>query len=231
MKATKGKTQSGFSLIELLVAMTVMLILLGIVSTILGRSMSVRSRESRKSDALASAEAALNVLSRELSNAGYGIYSGLVVDDPTSGLATNGIYLPDSNSSRVHFRANLTNTGGTSGSPGPTAVSTNDPGEDVTYFFDSGTQSIVRYDPNGGGTGVPETSVIINKISNVTFQYWDYTGLGVLTGPNNAPSANTGRVTLTVTVVLDPVIGQPNTSVTYTSDVTLRNVDYMLRQY
>src|SRR5690348_14214723 len=130
MQTPAKNKQSGFSLIELLVAMVVMITLLAIVSTILGKSMSVRSRESRKTDALASAEAALNVLSRELSNAGYGIYSGLVADDLTSGLATNGIWIPDSNDHRIHFRANLTNSGGTSGAPGPTALQTNDPGED-----------------------------------------------------------------------------------------------------
>ena len=54
----------------------------------------------------------------------------------------------------------------------------------------------------------------------------------MLNGPNAVPTANTGRIRLTVEVTLDPVYGQPNPAqVIYTSDVTLRNVDYMLRQY
>jgi prepilin-type N-terminal cleavage/methylation domain-containing protein len=224
MRTHRSKTDSGFSLIELTIAMVIMLALLAIVSTLMGQSMSIRARESRKADALASAQAALNVLSREIGNSGYGIY-----DDPETNLANNGIVLEDSDSNRIHFRANVTNAGGTNLSPGPTTLSTNEPSEDVTYFFDSATESIVRYDPNG----TPKTSVVVNRVSNVTFQYFDYAGANsAATGPLTVPTANTGRIRLTVEVLLEPVVGQPdNQRVTFTSDVTLRNANYMLRQY
>ncbi len=73
MKVVKKKKSSGFSLIELMIAMTITLVLLGLVSTLFARSLGIRSRESRKTDALTSAQAALNVMSREISNSGFGL--------------------------------------------------------------------------------------------------------------------------------------------------------------
>lgn len=222
MKSRRTKKQSGFSLIELTIAMLVMLSLLAIVSTLMSRSMGVRARESRKTDALTAAQAALNVLSREIANSGYGIY-----DDATSKTANNGLIIPDSNGNRIHFRANLTNTGSTL-TP-DIVLATSDPGEDVTYFFDAATDSIVRYDPHD----TPQTSVVVNRISNVTFQYYQYAGASsAAVGPTSVPTADTGRVVITVQVAMDPVVGQPdNQFVTFTTDVTLRNSNYMLRQY
>ena len=54
--------QAGFSLMELMISMTVMIILLTIVASLIARSMSVKARESQRADAITSAEAALNVI-------------------------------------------------------------------------------------------------------------------------------------------------------------------------
>lgn len=222
MKIARSRSTSGFSLIELTVAMTIMLILLGIVSTLISRSLSVRTRESQKTDALTSAQAALNVISREIANAGFGIYSG-----SNSRLASNGLVVADSNAQRIHFRTNVSNVG-TTGTSGGTALQTDDVGEDVTYFFDAATNSIVRFDPHDD----PQTSAVVNRISNVTFQYFDYVGTNSAGVETTTPSDNTGRIRITVLVQLDPVAGQPNPlDVRFTSDVTLRNSSYMLNQY
>ena len=219
MKRIQKNGSAGFSLIELLVAMTIMLSLLAIVSTLMSRSMSVRARESRRTDALTTAEAALNVLSREIANSGYGIYT-----DADTRTANNGLITADCNDHRIHFRANLTNTG----SQPDVVLQTSDPGEDVTYFFDAGTSSIVRYDPHD----TPTTSVVVNQISNVTFRYIDYTiSSSTPAAPALVPTANTGRVVITIDVTLDPVVGQPAQTVSFTSQVTLRNSNYMLKQY
>lgn len=224
MKRIKNNTSAGFSLAELMIAMTITLLLLGLVSGLFARALGTRARESRRTDALTSAQAALNVISREVSNAGYGIY---YLDDGTR-FPSNGIIVADSNDKRIHFRANIENGDG----------ETKSPGEDVTYFFDSDKKSIVRYDPRGTPQAAPSlpkesTSVVVNNISEVTFAYFDYNGI---TQPPNGgvtkPSENTGRVRITVKVTLDRVQGQPdNQVVTFTSDVTLRNSNYMLNQY
>ena len=225
MRTPKSKKNAGFSLIELMIAMVVVLLMLGVVSELLSRSLSIRARESRKTDALTSAHAALNIMSREIANSGFGIYDGELTQTAVNGIILDG----DSDAFRIHIRANLTNFGDGPINPTCPVMCTNEPGEDVTYFFDDETDSIVRFDPNGN----PTTSVIVNRISNVTFSYFDYAADGTVTPePGNAtPTIDTGRIRLTVDVTLDPVVGQPDESVRFTSEINLRNSSYMLRQY
>ena len=202
---TSPDRQSGFSLIELMVSMTVLMVLMAAVSAIFATAMGTRSRQSDRTDALTSAQAALQIISREVASSGYGIYN-------------NGIVLDDSNSRRIHFRTNRNNND----------LLTDDPGEDVTFYYDSTTESILRFDRFGS----PQLSVVVNGISDVTFRYFDYPEDN--TGPIEvaAPTLDTGRVTITVAVRLRNVQGQIlNDTVSYTTDVTLRNSNYMLYQY
>ena len=210
MKLRKNNKTAGFSLIELLIAMTVTIVLLGIVSTLFSGVMSTRKRESSRTDALTAAQAALNVMSREVANSGYG-------------LNNNGLITGDSNTQKIHFRSNVVNTDAT----------TTSPGEDVTYFYDTVTQSIVRYDANGADVNNPSISVIVNRVSKVDFKYFDYkSDDSTPSTEKSIPTSDTARVTITVTVDLEAVRGQPSgQSVKLTSDVTLRNSDYMLFQY
>ena len=217
----KRQGQAGFSLLEMMISMVIMLALMGIVTSLLSRNLGVRARESQRTDALTSAEAALNVMSREIANSGFGIYTGT-----NARLANNGIITADSNSTQIHFRANVYNAGvmNTTSS----VLTTDDAGEDITYFFDASTNSIVRFDPND----TPQTSVVVNKISSVTYTYFDYSGTSSTGTQTTTPTANTGRIRITVLVQLDPIQGQPNPSdVQFTSEVTLRNSPYMLNQY
>ena len=231
MYTQKAKSQNGFSLIELAVAMVIMLSLLAIVSSVMSRTVSIRQRESRRTDALTSAQAALNVISREIANTGFGIYDG-----NSTLMSDNGIIVADSDAHKIHFRTNFLNAGPRTAPAGSTVISTNRPDENVTYFFDDDTDSIIRYDPYGVETspGVygPQTSYVVNKISNVTFEYYNYEGVNSTPTVTNVPTADTGRIRITVSVEMDPVVGQPDGQrVTFTSDVTLRNSNYMLRQY
>lgn len=203
----------GFSLIELLVAMTVMLSLLALVSTILVGALNTRKRESRRTDALSSAQAALNVISREVANSGYG-------------LSNNGLVVADTALRKIRVRANLINVNNC----------TTERGEDVMYFYDATTESIVRserYATAVCGTNFEtKTSVVVNRISDIKFQFFDYTGSNSTPTETTAPTENTGRVRITVEVKLENVQGQPtNQKVILQSDVTLRNSEYMLNQY
>lgn len=205
----KKRSQRGLSILELLLSMTLIIAIVGMVGTLFGRSIATRQRESSRTDALTAAQAALNVISREVANSGYG-------------LVDNGIVSADSTLKQLHIRSNVVNTN----------VDLTDPGEDITYYFDPATQSILRHDANGGGVGVPQTSIIVNRISDLNFQYFSYVAdnpIGVQTTP---PDFNTGRVRVNVRVLMENVEGQVNPqNVTLVSDVTLRNADYMLRQY
>lgn len=208
MAAKRSNLEAGFSIVELLVTLTIMLIIMGTVVTLFSRSLNTRRRESSRTDALTASQAALNVMSREIANAGYGTI-------------TNGV-MSDSTNDRFHFVSNHVNT--------------NDnflqPGEDVTYYFEPATQSILRHDANGQGGGVPLTSIIINQISRVEYEYFNYTGSNPLPTVTTFPTADTGRVRIRLTINLEQVAGQVNpANVVLTSDVTLRNSAYMLNNY
>lgn len=213
IKARQGvrRNDAGFTLIELILSCVITIIILGIAVTVFSGALKGRSFQTARTDAIVSAQAALNIMSRDIGNAGYG-------------LLDNGIVIADSTSNRIHYRANLNNAN----------LVTTDANEDVTYFCDNcggSGGSIVRYDAFGGGT----TSGIINKISQVRFQYWNYNEIThAVTGPFDVPTSSTGRVTITLTVVLVNVPGAPavvQSNVTVTSDVTLRNSPYMLNRY
>lgn len=224
--STPKHNEQGFSLMELMIGMTITLILLSIISVVVSRAVGVNSREDRKADALVSAQAALNVMSREIGNAGFGLYTDSVSQTPS-----NGLVIADSNADQIHFRSNFANEGDYSMPVGSTVLSTNQPGEDVTYYFDDETDSIVRYDPNAP-SGVPKASVVVNRISSVKFKYYNYSDSTSTVTETDVPTSATGRVRIIVEVKLDPVVGQPDDqSVSFTSDVTLRNSSYMLRQY
>lgn len=226
-KKNKISNERGFSLIEMTIAMIVVLVLMGLATTLFASALSTRARESRKVDALTAARAAITVISRELANSGYGLSRG----EPNR-MPLNGIVNADSNANRIHFRSNVYNSNTT----------TCEPGEDVTYFFDEATKSIVRYDryPNvlpdktkqcDNTFNVPETSVVVNGISKVIFKYINFSSTSTGT-ETDAPTDNTGRIRITVYVDLEDVPGQPrNQRVTFTSEVTLRNSNYMLNQY
>jgi len=201
-------SHEGVTLVELLTALVITLVIMGSAVAIFSSALSTRSRESSKTDAITSAQAALSVMSREIGNAGYGLeHNGI-------GWYSGTTWYTDSTTQFLRFRANVNNNDNL----------TDDPGEDVTYYFDAASESVLRYDRN---TGV--TSGIINRISNVTFGYQNYVNSGT---PPSGPSDTTGKVTITLTVNLENVIGQPtNQSVTLRSDVTLRNSPYMLSKY
>ena len=204
------RSQEGFSLVELIVSMVITLVMLGAVVGTFTSALSIRSYETNKTDALASTKAALNVMSREIGNSGFGLKRGI--------FASNGLVQGDCNATRLHFRANTNNLNSV----------TTDAGEDVTFYYDATTQSIVRYDPNASST----KSAIIDQVSNVQFTYFDYAKTGAATQVAT-PSDSTARVRIKLTVLLvaDPTDVTNKRNVTVESDITLRNAPYSIGQY
>src|SRR4051812_21927600 len=71
--------EAGFSLVELMISTVLSLIILGVGVATFSGAIGRRERESSRTDALTSAQAALNIMSREIGNAGYGLAdNGLV---------------------------------------------------------------------------------------------------------------------------------------------------------
>jgi type II secretory pathway pseudopilin PulG len=222
MSSLHKDTNAGFSLLELLIAMVITMALMTAASTLLAQALRVRSRENQKSDALADAQRALNIMTREIANTGFN-------------MTGNGIVAADSGANNLRFRSNLNRYDTTAIAASRDSII--DPGEDIKYFINevAETKYLARYDPYGNGK-----TVLANRIDGMTFHYFDqkvsYTapagGLDI-TGASAAEvsPANAKYIVIAISVTLDAV-GQPGSpgyqppySVLLCSDVTLRNTD------
>jgi len=146
------KKEAGFSLLELLIAMTVTLAVMVAASTLLASSLRTRTRENLRSDGLAAAQRALSIMSREISNSGYG-------------LTDNGIVVADSAADSIRVRANLNND-----------ADVDDVDEDVRFILQTANSEIVRYDDS---TAASARSVLAKNISSLTIKYLDTAGTQV----------------------------------------------------
>jgi prepilin-type N-terminal cleavage/methylation domain-containing protein len=152
--------QEGFSLLELLITMTITLAVMVAASTLLASSLRTRARENVRSNALAAAQRALNIMSREISNSGYG-------------LAEYGIVVADSSGEdSIRVRANLNNDSDLS-----------DVDEDVRFVLQTANSNneIVRYD---NSTTVDKRSALATNITTLTIKYLDLANTEV--SPANA---------------------------------------------
>src|SRR5258705_12357393 len=134
--STKKTPTAGFSLLELLIAMTISMTLMIAGTTLLTNALRVRGRENQKSDALADTQRAINIMSREIANAGFN-------------LNNNGIVAADSNINRIRIRSNLNRY--CFDDPNITAASllgVIDSNEDITYFINEAdlTKYLARHD-------------------------------------------------------------------------------------
>jgi type II secretory pathway pseudopilin PulG len=222
----KKATSGGFSLIELLIAMTITMALMIGATTLLANALRVRSRENQKSDALADVQRALNIMSREIANSGFN-------------LSNNGIVVSDSNRNRLRIRANLNRFMTDDATLTDTQRETaQDALEDITYFLNEADQTkyLARHDLYGTGS-----TVLANRIDSMNIYYFDqkvtYTAAP---GDDEITNVSAAEVTdkstakyivIAVSVTLDQVGTpgspgyQPPYSVLLCSDVALRNHD------
>jgi prepilin-type N-terminal cleavage/methylation domain-containing protein len=142
--------QGGFSLFELLIAMAITLAVMAAASTLLAGSLRTRTRENARSNALASAQRALNMMSREIGNSGYG-------------LNDNGIVVADSDDESIRVRANLNNNDSL-------ATALPDVDEDVRFVYQENNEAIVRVSQSG------DPVVLATNITFVEIKYLDVAG-------------------------------------------------------
>lgn len=216
---TNSLSQSGFSILELIIAMSLTLVIMGIASTFLAASFKIRNRENHRSSALADAQRALNSMTREIANAGYGLSS--------NGIVTGG----DSGGDQIRVRSDLDLSGATNGV-----------GEDLKYLLvkDTNGSFIVRMNLQP----TQATGLIANRIDELAIYYYDrrvtYTiGNGLISNVRNSTGAVQAEVTpdqakyvvLLIRVTLDAVgvAGSPGyhpaSTTQVASSVTLRNAD------
>jgi Tfp pilus assembly protein PilW len=229
-KLRRYEDNSGFSLLELLIAMSLTIFMLGIAATALSTGFRIREREQNVTDALADAQRGLNIMSREIANAGFN-------------LKTNGVIEDDSNSSSIRIRSNL-NRFDTAASEA-SRENVMDPGEDLKFFVNTAnnTDYLVRHDEYG--TTI-KTTVLANRMDQLRIHYFGQkvtyttpTSNAGLIAPADCdisnPSAAEVNPSLASYIVISlcvrvPASGVPNTdgfqpasNVLLVSDVTLRN--------
>ena len=215
----KGR-EAGFSLIELLVAMSVMVVISGAAMSLLVGSFNTRIREDQRTEGLGDARRALNIISRELSNAGYGLPNGLTYTSPTGAklVPTNGLIAEDCGQTALTFVANL--------NAREEALNSDvtDENEAVKYQLiqeGGGVNYLVRKD-----LSLADSSVLANRIDGVRFDYLDALGNDVSANVANAVSV---RVTIFVTLREVGSSGSPGhqaaSRVNLSSLINLRNVN------
>lgn len=159
---TKNKSEDGFSLIELIIAMTITLVVLSVATTLIARSLNIRTRSNENVDALADAERALNIMSREIAQAGFNLTDNGIVaaDSVTDG---NG-------NSTIRVRANLNRFDETALDPATRGTVT-EPGEDVMFFIypAADTTLLARYDKNAPD---PKSTVVANRLDRMRVHYF-----------------------------------------------------------
>ena len=240
METRRLQNQAGFSLLEVILAMGITISIMAMASSLLAGAFKVRSREDRKSDAIADVQRALNIMTREISNSGLKLPSGLTA------VSANGFVTGDSNNSAIRFVSNL------NGMPDAANgyfedADVEDMDEDIKFlmYVDAalGQRYIVRYEKNGSN----QTTVLANRIDSLVFRYFDEkvtydttvdaSGVCDITNVRNAAGttetevspASAKFIVIAVGVTL-PALGtagaegyQPPSQVQLTSDVVLRN--------
>ena len=239
MSPNPSKNETGFSLIELLIAMSITIVITTLAGSLLASSLKLRSREDRKSDAIADVQRALNIMTREISNAGYALPSSL----PT--VSSNGLVAGDTNSQSIRIVSNL-NGRPDATDPFATDSDVTDVDEDVKFlmYVDNaiGQRYLVRHEKNATN----QTTVLANRIDSLVIRYYDekvtYSttfvgGVCDITNVTNSSNAAEAEVSpadakyivIAVGVTL-PAVGTPNVEgyqpasyMQLTSDVVLRN--------
>ena len=220
--SNKTASSSGFSLLELLIAMVITMALMTAAATLLANALRVRSRENQKSDALADTQRALNIMSREIANSGFNMNN-------------NGIVVGDSGLNRLRIRSNLNRYDYDVSVSNESRANVQDAGEDITYFLNDAdnTKYLVRHDAFG-----TKSTVLANRIDGMNIHYFDqkvtYTAEPGALDITNVSAAEVSPaeakyIVLAIAVTLDANGSpgqpgyQPPYSVLLCSDVTLRN--------
>jgi Tfp pilus assembly protein PilW len=215
-KTSVVETEGGFSLIELIIAMGVTLTVLTMASTLLSASFKVRTRENLKTVAMADTQRALNTMTREISNAGYGLKS-------------NGILAAQSSNAGVAVLSDLN------------LNDTWDADEIISFQLannpNTGKNSLVRYALDSTGDALTTGTVLAENVDSFKVRYYaqkrDYT-TGTCDVDANSQAAVTtpdkAQYLVLVVCATLPEVGtprsagyQPASTVQLVTDVTLRN--------
>ena len=248
---TSNSGAAGFSLIELIIAMTITLVVLTVATTLIAQSLNIRTRANENVDTLADVERALNIMSREISQAGF----NMTAND--NGIVPEDSVVDGNGNSTIRIRANLNKfalcecggcpcaspqarNGIGGGNPGE------DEGEDVKFFIfpTNRTTLLARFDRFGvGPNGAGSSTVLANRLDRLRIHYFaqrityntdvDNCDIRDLSQAEVAPAA--ARYVVIAVCVRQDQIGTPGSpgyqpgprNILLTSDVALRNANLL----
>jgi type IV pilus assembly protein PilW len=191
--APVAPARNGFSLVELLVTLSVLAMVVAMVSGVLVSSNKTQLRTTTRAELQAETRQALSLLTTEVRQAGAD--PGI----PPAGIT--GIVTADSTTLRV--RADL-NANGT--------IQTTEPSEDVTYTYNAGSKSLLRNPGAGAAT-------LLSNVTSIRYTYFDSNDQPLTPLPLSA--TNRALVhTVNVTLTCEYRDSQPYT---LTTRMTLRN--------
>jgi type II secretory pathway pseudopilin PulG len=219
-----GKSEAGFSFIELLISMTIVVTIMAVAGNLLSQALRIRTRENTRTEALADAQRTLNGMTREIANAGLG-------------MKTNGIVWQDSNdNASIRVLADLDRYSGTPD------YDVTDASEDIKFYLTPNTSYLVRYDPHNPNA-LLQTTILAQSVNSLRVLFFNgrvnYTvgtscNTPVVLPAGVVPLANANISTASYVVVAIcvslPAYGtpgstdyQPASQTLLVSDVTLRN--------
>ena len=240
-----SRQQAGFSLIEMIIAMAITITITAVAGSLLAQSMNIRTRSSEKVDALADAQRALNIMSREIADAGFNLNdNGIVPEDSVTDANGNSTIRVRSNLNKYNTAANPFDAGSSVSTQAQIGIGTGnvgeDQGEDVKYFVYAAdnTNLLARYDRYRVAGG--SSTVLANRLDSLRIHYYaGKVSYSTVAGPTGCDitGASAGEVNpraatyvvIAACVRLDAVGTpgspgyQPESRVLLVSDVALRN--------
>ena len=191
---TRRPECAGFTLVEFLVALTIMATLMAVLTAVLMSSGHTQRRTMARAELQASARQTMELVATELRQAGS--------DPRIPPVGIVAVIAADSTS--LHVRADLNGDG---------AIQTTEPSEEVTYTYNAGAETLSR-DP-GGGAQVLQTGVTMLR-----FTYFDASNQPLTALPLNATDCSLVH-SIGVTFTCTAANSYPLTLATL---VTLRNL-------
>jgi prepilin-type N-terminal cleavage/methylation domain-containing protein len=242
---SSSKREAGFSLIELIIAMAITIAITAVAGNLLAQSMNIRTRANEKVDALADAQRALTIMSREIAGAGFNLSdNGIVPADSLTEANGNSTIRIRSNLNKFNTAGNPWYPGGavSSGAQSGIGPTSEDAGEDVKYFVypAANTNLLARYDAYGGGS-----TVLANRLDSLHIHYFaqkvTYSTNSTDGCDISSPSAaelsdpSLAKYVVIAVCVVQSAVGapgspgyQPATKVLLVSDVSLRNSNLLI---
>jgi len=189
----RRRNDEGFTMVELLVALSIMATVIAILAAVLIGSVHTQRETMSRAEIQAAARQTVALMATELRQTG--------ADPRIPPVGVVGVAAADSTSVRI--RADLNGDG---------AIGTTEPSEDVTYTYNPNTQTVSR----NPGTGA---QALQNHVTNLRFTYFDSEDAPL----TSLPLSTTDRAlvhSIGLTLTCDTPDSHP---LTLTTRITLRN--------